>query len=76
MANAEYLEKYSEGLVLHELFENLTKNEIIDQAYNITRSDKFNSKKSGIAMDILLMEKCNIPRYIKEGLKWLAENYD
>lgn len=68
------MEKYSEGLVLHELFENLTKDEIIDQAYNITRSDNFNGKKSGIAMDILLMEKYVIPRYIEEGLEWLAEN--
>ena len=74
LANAENLEKYSEGLVLHELFENLTKDEIIDQAYNITRSDNFNGKKSGIAMDILLMEKYVIPRYIEEGLEWLAEN--
>lgn len=25
-------------------------------------------------MDILLMEKCVIPKYIEEGLEWLAKS--
>lgn len=74
LANSENLEKYSDGLVLNELFGELGEAEIIDKAYSITRSSDFDSKKSGIALDILLMEKYCIPKYITEGLEWLAQN--
>lgn len=73
IANSERLEKYSEGLILKDLFHDLSTNDIENQAYDITRQDSFDKKKSGIALDILLMGKYTIPSYIDEGLNWLAK---
>lgn len=74
LVNSESLERYTGGLVLNELFGELNKAEITAKAYDITRQSGFNSKKSGIALDILLMEKRIIPKYITEGLEWLSKN--
>ena len=74
LANSENLERYSEGIILGELFGSLNKEDIILNAYNITQQSDFNSKKSGIALDILLMKERFIPQYIMEGLEWLSKN--
>lgn len=74
LANSENLERYSEGIILGELFGSLNKEDIIMNAYNITQQSDFNSKKSGIALDILLMKERFIPQYIMEGLEWLSKN--
>lgn len=73
-ANSENLENYSNGLVLKDIFSSLDRSQIEQQAYNITRKDSFDKKKSGIAMDILLMDSCVMPLYIAEGLEWLAKD--
>lgn len=74
LSNAGILEKCSDGLILKELFSSLSEKDIKEQSYEITIESSFDKKKSGIALDILSLKKWIVPKYIKDGLTWLAKD--
>ena len=43
--------------------------ELLSNSYEISNS----LDKTDFAFDILMLDDWNIPRYIKEGLKWLSQ---
>ena len=71
LANCEELTTAS-GEIIDKRFKGKTKEEIYDNAYNI--SEKMSKNKTDFAFDIMLMEQWNVPKYINEGLVWLERD--
>lgn len=74
LANAKIFEDQASMLTSEKAFRSdrsnhYTKAEIIDGSYEIAESI---DSKSDFAFDILTLHEWEIPKYIKEGLSWLA----
>lgn len=75
LANAKVFEEQASKLASRDAFRNddsshYNEEEIIEMSYEIAGNI---GSKSDFAFDILMLDEWKIPKYIEEGLRWLAE---
>ena len=75
LANAKVFEKQASKLASRNAFRNddsshYNEEEIIEKSYEIAGNI---DSKSDFAFDILMLDEWKMPKYIEEGLRWLAK---
>lgn len=69
LKNAKLLAENTTGLIIPKYFKRKNKKTVIAEYYEIAK--KLTKLKTDFAFDILLLDKWETPKYIKEGLVWL-----